>query len=138
MTEDRYAVSPLAEVVTVEETEGYDQGEWHAVRRHFGITAFGVNAYVAREDGGDVISRHTEVDDSGTRHEELYVVLAGTADFKLGEDEVEAPAGTLVYIRDPELARSASGRTAGTTVLAIGGTPGKAFEVSPWEREYLG
>jgi hypothetical protein len=49
---------------------------------------------------------------------------------------LEAPAGTFVYVRDPAVTRSAVARDRGTTVLAFGGTPGEAFSVSEWEREY--
>ena len=37
---------------------------------------------------------------------------------------------------DPDLVRSAVAREAGTTLICFGGTPGEAFEVSPWERKY--
>ncbi len=45
-----------------------------------------------------------------------------------------APAGSLVYVKDPRARRSAIADEAATTVLVIGGRPGEAFSVSPWER----
>jgi hypothetical protein len=109
------------------------RASWRPVRIHFGIRSFGTNAYVARAAGDRLFGEHTETD---TRHEELYVVASGRATFSLGGEEVDARAGTFVYVPGPETMRSAVAREAGTTVLCFGGTPGEAFEVSPWEQEY--
>ena len=102
---------------------------WIPVRKQFGVRAFGVNAWRPREDG-TIISEHDEVP-SG--HEELYVVLSGSAAFTLGDDEVDAPAGTIVFVRDPGVKRSAVSKEDGTVVLAVGAKPGEAFEPRPWE-----
>ena len=115
-----------------------EEGVWRPVRHLLGIRAFGTNAYVARAPGAMVIEDHTERNESGTAHEELYVVLRGHAVFTIDGEEIDAPHGTLVFVRDPDLRRSAVAREAGTTVLAIGGTPGAAYEVSPWERRRFG
>jgi hypothetical protein len=61
------------------------------------------------------------------------VVVAGAADFSVGGEQVDAPAGTLVFVRDPALVRTAFARDPGTVVLAFGGAPGEAFAVSTWE-----
>ncbi len=103
---------------------------WRPVRRTLGIRAFGMNAYTAEEPGQRVVEDHTE---SGLGHEEVYVVVAGRARFTLGEDEVEAGAGTLVYVRDPGTRRGAVALEAATSVLAVGGKPGEAYEPSAWE-----
>lgn len=107
---------------------------WTPLRRHFGITAFGVNAYTAAEVGQDVVEEHTE---KTLGHEELYVVLAGRARFQLGGEALDAPAGTAVFIRDPSVRRGATAAEAGTTVLAIGGKPGQ-HEISTWEYSFAG
>ena len=52
--------------------------------------------------------------------------------FTVDGEEVDAPAGTLVFLDDPAQQRSAIAREPGTTVLAIGGVPGK-HDVSAWE-----
>jgi tetratricopeptide (TPR) repeat protein len=101
---------------------------WIPIRKHFDIRSFGVNAWTAQEEGGDVIGEHVE--DSG--HEELYVVSAGHATLSIDGAEVDAPTGTLVYVK-PEASRKAVAREAGTTVLSIGAKPGEAFEVRGWE-----
>jgi tetratricopeptide (TPR) repeat protein len=102
------------------------------VRLHFGISSFGINAYSARA-GGRVIEEHDELGHGAGRHEELYFVATGHATFELGGEEIDAPAGTVVFVRDPAVRRGAVARKADTTVLVVGGVPGRAFEPSPWE-----
>jgi tetratricopeptide (TPR) repeat protein len=102
---------------------------WTPLRKHFGITAFGINAYTATEVGQDVVEEH---DEARLGHEELYIVIAGRATFVLDGDEVDVPAGSAVFLRDPRIKRYARAEEAGTTVLAVGGKPGQ-HEVSAWE-----
>ncbi len=107
------------------------QARWHTIRRTLGVSAFGVNAWTATEDGGQIIGEHDEA--GGAGHEELYVVLSGRASFTLDGEDVDAPAGTLVHVSDPAVRRAAVGE-AGTTVLVVGAKPGEAFTPSAWER----
>ena len=116
----------------VESLAGPGTLRWTPLRRHFGITAFGVNAYTATEAGQDVVEDHTE---RTLGHQELYVVAAGRATFRLDGEELDAPAGTAVFIRDPNVRRAAVAAEPGTTVLAIGGKPG-AHEISGWEYSF--
>jgi tetratricopeptide (TPR) repeat protein len=106
---------------------------WHPIRRRLGVRAFGVNAYTAEQPGGLVIEEHDEATAGAGGHEELYVVVSGRATFTIDGETRDAPAGTLVFLRDPALKRSAVAEEEGTVVLAIGGEPGRAYEVSPWE-----
>jgi quercetin dioxygenase-like cupin family protein len=101
---------------------------WRPVRRRFGITAFGVNAYTG-EAGEAVVEDHTE---SSLGHEELYVVVSGRARFELDGESVDAPAGTIVAISEPGVRRHAVAEEPGTAVLAVGGKPG-VHDTSPWE-----
>ena len=135
MPDAAYRVAHVSEIVTPAEAEP-GEARWHATRIHFGIGSFGVGAYVAESAGDVLTSDHTEVDDSGTRHEELFFVANGRAAFTVGGETVDAPAGTFVYVPDPAVVRGATALEPGTTLLAVGGEPGKAFEVSPWERKY--
>ena len=103
---------------------------WRPVRRTLDIGAFGVNAYVAPNAGDDVVEEHTE---QSLGHEEVYVVLSGRASFSLDEETLDAPAGTLVFVRDPSVKRHAKAAEPSTSVLAIGGPRGEGYEPSPWE-----
>jgi tetratricopeptide (TPR) repeat protein len=102
------------------------------IRRHFGIEGFGVRANRAVGDG-HVIGEHDEVGLGASGQEELYLVLNGKATFNVEGERVEAPAGTLVFVRDPAAKRSAIAKEEGTTVLAIGGIPGEAYRISSGE-----
>ena len=135
MPDAAYRVAHVSEIVTPADAEP-GEARWHAARIHFGIGSFGVGAYVAEAAGDVLTSDHSEIEDSGTRHEELFFVASGRAGFRIGEEAVDAPAGTFVYVPDPAVVRGATALEPGTTLLAVGGEPGKAFEVSPWEREY--
>jgi hypothetical protein len=103
------------------------------IRRHFGIRAFGTNAYRVTEAGATVIPEHDELGPAAGGHQELYLVVAGNATFTVDGEEVDAPTGTFVFVRDPAARRKAVALEAGTTVLCLGGTPGQPFTVSPWE-----
>jgi hypothetical protein len=102
---------------------------WKPVRRTLGVTAFGINAYTAVNAGDEVVEDH---DETPLGHEEIYAVVAGHATFTVDGEEVDAPAGTLVFLDDPKQQRAARAVEAGTTVLAIGGMPG-THEISAWE-----
>ncbi|MEY2534763.1 MAG: hypothetical protein QOF29_2673 [bacterium] len=104
----------------------------HRVRHALGLTAFGSNAYSA-DSGELLIEPHDEAGDGGSgRHEELYVVVAGRATFEVDGEEIDAPAGTLV-LAQPEEHREATATEDGTWALVIGGKPGAAGPISPWE-----
>jgi len=120
-----YAVAHLDEI------DEMDDGRepWRPVRHHFGITAFGVNAWTARDSGDRIINEHDEADEG---EEELYLVQAGRARFELDGEQVDAPAGTFVYVR-PSVKRTAFAEEPRTTIVALGGTPGKAYEPGGWE-----
>ena len=98
------------------------------VRHHLGITAFGTNAWTAGNVGDRLMPEHAE--DEGI--EELYVVLRGRARFEIDGDTVDAPQGTLVFVR-PGGNRTAFAEEAETTVLAVGSRVGQPYEVGGWE-----
>lgn len=109
-----------------------DDTDWRPIRIHFGISSFGANGFTGQK-GQTVVGEHQESD---TRHEELFFVFKGNASFTIKGEEIPAPAGTFVYVPDPDALRGAVALEDGTTVLCFGGTPGEAFGVSEWEREY--
>jgi hypothetical protein len=57
--------------------------------------------------------------------------------FTVDGEEIDAPPGTLVFVRDPGVVRSARATADGTSILAIGGVAGKPFAVSRWERAWF-
>src|SRR5688500_18522836 len=99
------------------------------VRHHFGITSFGVNAWTAKAPGDRILNEHDEADDG---NEELYLVHSGRAVFELDGERLDVPAGTFVSVR-PSVKRTAFAEEPGTTIIALGGTPGKAYQPHGWE-----
>jgi hypothetical protein len=104
---------------------------WRPVRHHFGISSFGITAWTGHEVGDRILNEHDEADQSD-RAEELYLVTQGRAVFELDGERRDAPAGTFVFV-EPEVKRTAYAEEPGTTIVAVGGVPGKAYEVSGWE-----
>ena len=117
-----YAVAHLEEIDEI--SDGHCPKR--PVRHHFGITAFGVNAWTGREAGDRIINEHDESEEQDLQ-EELYLVQSGRARFELDGERVDAPAGTFVFAR-PSVKRTAFAEEPGTTIVALGGVPGKAYE----------
>ena len=121
----------VRQVTDVESPYGVPtNARWHMLRRELGVEAFGINAWTSREAGQSIIGEH---DETGNGHEELYFVLTGHATFTLDGTPHDAPQGTVVFVRDPTVKRSAVGDVADTTVVVIGAKRGEAFTVSNWE-----
>jgi hypothetical protein len=124
-------------VVHLDSIEGARIGDasWKPIRSTLGIRAFGINAYVADRAGAQLFDEHdeTEAGAGDQRHEELYFVLAGRAVFTIDGADLDAPAGTLVFVDDPASRRSAVSADPRTTILAIGGPVGEGYEIAPWE-----
>jgi mannose-6-phosphate isomerase-like protein (cupin superfamily) len=129
MSEAGYQVTHIDQIPLGEEEEERD---WRTVRIHFGIQSFGVNAYTAKQEGG-IVGEH---DESDTQHEELFFVSSGSATFTVDGETVDGPAGTFVYVPDPASMRAAVTQEPGTTIICLGGSPGEAYSVSEWEKEY--
>ena len=111
-----------------------ESARWAIVRLHFGIGSFGINAWRAVEPGTTLIGEHDELGPRAGRHEELYFVANGRAKFTVAGDEIDAPAGTYVFVRDPAAKRGAVAEEPETTIVAVGAPAGEAFTPSPWER----
>ncbi len=80
--------------------------------------------------GDRIINEHDESEPDSD--EELYLVVRGRAMFELDGDRVAAPTGTFIFA-PPGVKRTAFAEEADTTVLAVGATPGKAYEPGGWE-----
>lgn len=127
----RFAVRRLGDVPRVPNERGDPQ--WYPLQHYFGLTAFGINVYVAESDGADLLAEHDEV---GSNQEELYLVTEGEATFVIDGERFDAPAVTVVAVPDPTVRRVATAKVAGTTILAIGGERRSAFETS-WQKHHF-
>ena len=115
--------------------EDINDGTFHLVRRHFDVQAFGVNAVIGNA-GDEMIVEHHELDSEENRtngHQELFAVMTGHAVFTIDGQENDAPAGTVVFVRDPALIRHARATADNTSILAVGGPVGVPYTVARWE-----
>jgi len=120
---DGYTILTLDEL----DTAAHRESELIPVRHALGFRAAGVNAWKA-DTGGQLIPPHEEDDGS----EELYAVVRGHARFTVGEEEADAPAGTLVFAPSGVF-RTAAAAEDGTIVFVVGGSVGEAFNVGGWD-----
>lgn len=107
---------------------------WRPVRRRFGIKAFGTNVYTPSAPDSTIVEEHTE---SQLNHEEIYLVLRGRVRFTVDGNEHDLSQGQLIFVRDPSLKRSAVALGEDAAVIAFGGKPGEAYEVSAWETWFV-
>jgi tetratricopeptide (TPR) repeat protein len=121
-----YAVARLDEIDEISD----GRSPWRPVRHHFGITSFGINAWTGHEVGDQIINEHDEDEPGG--HEELYLVAQGRARFELDGESVDAPTGAFVFAR-VGVKRTAYAEEPETSIVAVGGAPGQAYEPIGWE-----
>jgi hypothetical protein len=134
-----YGSVRLADVDTLAEVDpgnpDVNDCAFHLVRRHFDVQAFGVNAATGNA-GDEMIEEHHEADDEENQtngHQELFAVMTGHAVFTVDGEEIDAPAGTIVFVRDPALLRHARATADETAIFMVGGPAGNPFTVSRWE-----
>ncbi len=109
---------------------GYYQGE-HAIpgirfkyaAKDLGVTAWGMN--VLEIDAG--CTAYPEHDHVKDEQEEVYVVLKGDGVLQSGNEKIELKPGTMVRVGPTEKRKLLPGSN-GITVLALGATPGKAYQ----------
>ena len=121
----RYTVAQLDEIDEISDGRCPSR----PIRYHFGITSFGINAWTGHQVGDRIINEHDEAE---VGEEELYLVQRGRARFELDGESIDAPADTFVFVR-PGAKRTAFAEEAGTTIIALGGTPGKAYQPTGFE-----
>ena len=123
----------VAAIDEVESADGPGAATWKPLRHHFGIRAFGFNAWIAERAGQELVEEHDELDGGTGGHEEVYAITRGRATFTVDGERVEVPAGSILHVADPKIVRSAVADEPGTTVVCVGAQPGAAFEPSAWE-----
>ncbi len=96
--------------------------KFHTAGRDLGVSAWGMNV-LAIEPG---CAGYPEHDHARDGQEEVYVVLRGSGTLKAGTEETPVGVGTLVRVGAGQQRKILPGPE-GIVVLAIGGTPGKAY-----------
>jgi mannose-6-phosphate isomerase-like protein (cupin superfamily) len=103
-------------------------GRWQPLNERLGIRTFGVSAVVL-DPGEDADIEHDELE---AGHQEVYVVVAGRAAFRLGEEEVEAGPGDVVAVPDPGETRDFRALEPGTRIVCFGAGPGAEHPYGEW------
>jgi uncharacterized cupin superfamily protein len=125
---------PSYETAHIDDMAAKQWPHWIPIRHHFGIETFGMNAY-RRNAGESAVSEH---DESASGAPELFYVANGHATFSVDGDEIDAPAGTCVWVKDAGAKRAATAKVDGTLVLAVGAAAaGEAYAPAGWDTQYL-
>jgi AraC-like ligand binding domain len=115
--------------------EGDSPGtEWKPIRRYFQIGSFGTNLARAANAGDTLTHDHDETE---SNHEELFLIVSGRATYRVGDEEIDAPAGTFLWAPDPTVVRGVVAREPGTVMFVVGAEAGKTFAPSDWDTDPL-
>jgi len=112
-------------------------GLYLPLRRLLGVRAFGINGYTARAAGEQLIEQHDETGAGSGHQEEAYIVVFGHALFTINAEEIDAPAGTIVFVPDITATRSAIATLPNTTAIVVGGPANRPLPISPFEYWYV-
>jgi len=108
-------------------------GLYQPLRRELGVRAFGINAFFASDAGDQLIEPHDETGSGSGGHAELYLIVAGRASFVVGGSEIDAPAGTLIFIPAADTRREARALEDDTVAVVIGAPADRELPISPFE-----
>ena len=119
--------------VTVKRTEDFEAifgGGFRRVRAGLGVTSFGI----AVMDLPPNFKAYPEHDQSHDAQEEVYTVLEGTATLHVGGEEYELEPGVWARVGPDEKRKIVTGDEP-VRVLAVGATPGQAYEPPEFTHE---
>jgi mannose-6-phosphate isomerase-like protein (cupin superfamily) len=119
-------------VLRLDKMEAAYGGSFVRARASLGASAFGMQVHLLPPNSGDAYPEHDHLHDG---QEEVYLLLRGTADLHLPERVVALDPDTFVRVGSATRRRIRTGPD-GARILAIGGTPGAAYE--PAENTPLG
>lgn len=98
-------------------------GAFKRARAELGVEAFGMQVIDLPPD----FDRYPAHDHSDSGQEEVFVVLRGSGEIEIGEERAPLDADHIVRV-GPEESRKLLSGPEGIRLLALGGTPGQAYE----------
>lgn len=113
--------------VTVKKLDEFDTafgGAMKLVRHGLGVQSFGLQV-LDFPPNADQYPEHDHAHDS---QEEVYIVVDGAATLQVGGDEYELRPGSFARVGPGEKRKLVTGAE-GARVIALGGCPGKPYEV---------
>jgi len=111
-----------------DELDGY-QGQFLYAAKGLGVKSWGMNLLRLPASWPD----YPDHDHVGDGQEEVYVVLEGDATLAAGGKTWELKPGMMARVGPGEKRKITPGAS-GVTILAMGGTPGKAYEPPDWAK----
>lgn len=111
-------------VKRVDEMEASFGGAFKKVRAELGVTSFGVQIIEMPPN----IDQYPEHDHVESGQEEVFGVLRGSGRIVVGDEEVALEPDVYVRIGPADRRKIYSGPD-GLRLIALGGTPGKAYEI---------
>jgi mannose-6-phosphate isomerase-like protein (cupin superfamily) len=109
----------------IEDMEAAFNGGLVKARAELGVTSFGLQVVRLPPDYGD----YPEHDHSHDGQEEVYLAIAGSGYIEIDGERIELTPDTLVRV-GPGPKRKVYSGSDGLQMIALGGVPGKAYEVS--------
>ena len=116
-------------VKKVDELEANFGGAFKLVRHGLDVSSFGI----ALIDLPPNLDQYPEHDHAHDGQEEVYTVLEGKATLDVGGEQFELEPGTFVRVGPAEKRKIITGDQS-ARILALGGTPGTAYEISADEQ----
>lgn len=98
--------------------------KFRAVGRALGVSAWGMNA-IEMAPGTSTYPEHDHAEDG---QEEVFFVARGSATLRTGDSERQVESGEFVRVGPREKRKWIAGES-GVTLLAMGGIPGKAYQL---------
>jgi mannose-6-phosphate isomerase-like protein (cupin superfamily) len=122
-------MAPMANYTAkrIDEMEAAHGGGMVKARAELGVTSFGMQVMQLPPDYPDY-PLHDHVADG---QEEVYMAIGGSGWIEVDGERIELGDDTLVRVA-PEAKRKLFSGPEGLRVLALGGTPDQAYEVSPF------
>jgi quercetin dioxygenase-like cupin family protein len=102
-------------------------GAMKLARHGLGVQSFGLQV-LDFPPNADQYPEHDHAHDS---QEEVYIVVEGAARLQAGGGEHELRPGTYARVGPGEKRKLVTGAE-GARVIAVGGVPGKAYEIAPF------
>ena len=112
----------------LDEMEAAFHGAFVRVRASLGVTAFGMQVTHLPSDSGELYPLHSHAHDG---QEEVYLLLAGSAEMELPDVSVPMAADRFIRVGSSTPRRVRSGPE-GCSFLIIGATPGEAYTIQPY------
>jgi hypothetical protein len=126
----RLVVTSIDALPRIDEEPGLD---WRPLQHFAGLTAFGCNVFRAERAGVELVAEH---DETGSGHEEVYVVLDGLVTFVLDGERHLCERGGIVALLDPAIRRAATAESDGAALLAISNRRAERYE-STWHASHF-